>query len=139
MILLDTNVVSELMDDAGSVTVSEWIDAQDPTGLFFSSVSLSEILYGLRTMPHGRRRDALRLSFERFVGDVFPQRVLAFDEAAARVYGDIRGARKEMGRPMANFDGQIAAIAQVHSLKLATRNTRDFEGIGLDLINPFDG
>ncbi|MBI1181468.1 MAG: PIN domain-containing protein [Alphaproteobacteria bacterium] len=138
MILLDTNVVSELMSDRANPAVVAWIDAQQRTDLFVSSIAVAEILYGLRAMPAGRRRDGLSLRFEQFIREVFADRELGFDERAAKAYADIRGARKEMGRPMSNFDGQIAAIAQVHGLAIATRNTRDFEGAGLDLVNPFE-
>ena len=137
MILLDTNVVSELMRSIPSPVVESWFDNQEPTHLFTSSISVAEILYGLRTMPDGRRRDSVSARFEGFLGGAFQQTILSFDEASARAYSNIRGARKEMGRPMSDFDAQIAAIARVNGLAIATRNVRDFEDCGLDLINPF--
>ncbi len=138
MILLDTNVVSELMRRVPAKVVESWFDGQEPTQLFVYSVSVAEILFGLRTMPEGHRRDAMNARFEGFLGSAFQHSILDFDGAAARAYGDIRGARKEMGRPMSNFDAQIAAIARVHRFAVATRNVRDFEDMGLELINPFE-
>ncbi len=90
-------------------------------------------------MPDGRRRRLLSARFEQFVGTAFASRVLSFDEAAARAYGEIRGHRRELGRPMSAFDSQIAAIAKTRDCAVATRNVRDFEDCGLELINPFAG
>ena len=139
MILLDTNVLSELMLMRPHSGVQAWFDVQISSNLHTSTITIAEILYGLRIMPAGQRRDGLRVRFEPFLREMFGHRILGFDEAAARGYGDIMGERKEMGRPMSIPDGQIAAIARANNLALATRNIRDFEGIGLDLINPFDG
>jgi len=85
----------------------------------------------------GKRRLQLRERFERFISQAFAQRVLSFDEAAARAYGDVMGLRKELGRPMSVPDGQIAAVARSRVLAMATRNISDFEECGLDLLNPF--
>ena len=138
MILLDTNIVSELIGSHPSNSVERWVDAHSPARLFTSATTIAEILYGLRIMPDGRRRQTLSTRFEGFAREIFGPRILSFDEAAARAYGEIRGRRKELGRPMSDFDGQIAAIARVNGLALATRNVRDFADIGLDLINPFE-
>ena len=137
MILCDTNVISELIGPQPLPNVETWIDARNIEQLFVPTVSIAEIDYGLSIMPSGRRRRELQDRFEKFLVAVFGRRVLSFDEAAARVYGPIRAHRKEMGRPMSTFDGQIAAIARVNHLALATRNTKDFEDCGLELINPF--
>ncbi|MFN3230921.1 MAG: type II toxin-antitoxin system VapC family toxin [Alphaproteobacteria bacterium] len=138
MILLDTNVVSELMRRVPSKVVESWFDGQEPTQLFVSSISIAEILFGLRTMPEGRKRDAMNARFEGFLRSAFQHSILDFDGSAARAYADIRGARQEMGRPMRNFDAQIAAVARANRLAVATRSIRDFEDVGLELINPFD-
>ncbi len=138
MILLDTNVVSEVMKVAPSASVLRWLDDQSSSAVYVSAVTVGEIEYGLRTLPDGRRRLQLKERFEQFIALAFAQRVLGYEEAAARLYGEIMGLRKELGRPMSVPDGQIAAIARSHGLSIATRNTRDFEECGVDLLNPFD-
>lgn len=138
MILVDTNVVSELLLIKPTPAVSAWFDSEVPDNLITSSITIAEVVYGLRIMAKGRRRDVLRSSFDALVERVFQQRILSFDEDAAYIYADVVGARKEMGRPMSIPDGQIAAIARANHLALATRNVKDFEDCGLELINPFD-
>jgi len=137
MILLDTNVISEIMKVAPSAAVVSWLNAQKPGSIYVSAVTIGEIEFGLRIMAIGGRRTQLQKRFERFVSLAFVRRVLAFDEPSARVYGDIMGLRREMGRPMSVPDGQIAAIARTNGLRLATRNTRDFEDCGVELTDPF--
>lgn len=137
MILLDTNVVSEVMKVTPSSAVLEWLNAQDSESLYLSTVTIGEIEYGLRILPIGKRRLQLKERFEQFISHAFAQRVLAFDEAAARSYGDVMGIREELGRPMSVPDGQIAAIARSSGLAIATRNIRDFEDCSVDLVNPF--
>lgn len=137
MILVDTNVVSEVMRPAPSPSVLAWLNGQDALGLFLSTVSIAEIGYGIRVLPEGKRRRELEDRFERFVAEGFGQRILGFDEPAARIYPAVMARRREMGRPMGLPDGQIAAIARANRCVLATRNIRDFEACGLELINPF--
>ena len=138
MILLDTNIVSEVMKTRPAEAVLTWLNAQKSEFLFISAVTVGEITYGLRILPLGKRRAGLSERFDRFIELAFDQRVLAYDEAAARKYGDLMGERRENGKPMNLADGQIAATARTHGLAVATRNTQDFEGCGLDVINPFD-
>jgi predicted nucleic acid-binding protein len=138
MILLDTNVISEVMKVAPSANVLKWLNDQSSSAVHVSAVTVGEIEYGLRILPDGRRRLQLKEKFEQFIALAFAQRVLGYDEAAARLYGEIMGLRKELGRPMSVPDGQIAAIARCHGLSVATRNTRGFEDCGVDLLNPFD-
>lgn len=137
MILIDTNVISEVMKVSPSLQVLEWLNRQDTNELCVSAITIGEIEYGLRILPDGRRRLELKERFERFISQAFMHRILAFDESAARTYGDVMGIRKELGRPMSAPDGQIAAIARSGGLSIATRNTSDFEECGMDLINPF--
>lgn len=138
MILLDTNVVSEVMRTSPSESVFHWLNQQNIGILFISSITIAEICYGLRVLPTGKRRQQLETRFEAFVAQGFHQRILDFDESAARAYAEIMGICKEKGCPMSLPDGQIAAVAQVNRLTLATRNTRDFVACGIELINPFD-
>ncbi len=137
MILLDTNIVSEVMKPRPTESVVAWLNGQDSENLYISAVTIGEITYGLRILPDGKRRSALRERFERFVALAFDQRVLAYDESAARVYGALMGERKEIGLPLGFPDGQIAAIARLNHLAVATRNVSDFENCGIDVVNPF--
>ena len=138
MILLDTNVVSEVMKARPVETVLAWLNSQESEKLYVSAITIGEITYGLRILPDGKRRSELRERFEQFIGRGFDQRVLAYDESAARLYGELMGDRKELGRPSSVPDGQIAAIARCNSLAVATRNVPDFENCGIDLVNPFE-
>jgi predicted nucleic acid-binding protein len=138
VILLDTNVVSAVMAPAPVASVLHWLDRQDTASLYLSTITIAEIAYGIRVLPAGRRRRELRERFEQFVARGFEQRVLAFDSAAALHYAEVMGHRKELGRPMSVPDGQIAAIARAHRFSVATRNVRDFDECGLDVLNPFE-
>jgi predicted nucleic acid-binding protein len=138
MILLDTNVVSEVMRQKPSDNVLNWLNGCDSTDLLISSITIAEICYGLRILPVGQRRQLLQMRFEQFVSKGFAGNIVDFNESAARAYAEIMAVRKEKGRPMSLPDGQIAAIAQINHLVLATRNITDFEDCGIQLINPFD-
>ena len=137
MIILDTNVVSEMMRDAPAQSVVAWLNDQDASLLFLTAVTVGEIRYGLRALPQGKRRRSLEEGFERILAEAFPGRILAFDEAAAHRYGEIMGRRKEIGRPLAILDGQIASIAWSKGCSVATRNVEDFVECGVEVINPF--
>lgn len=138
MIVLDTNVVSELMKATPEPAVFAWVSRQPPQDLFISTISMAEIWYGIELLPKGKRRDGLWQEAEiTFVRD-FAGRILAFDEHAARMFGSIVAARRTRGRPLGIADGQIAAIAKCHQASLATRDISDFEGCGVQLINPWE-
>lgn len=138
MIVLDTNVVSAVMAPMPVVSVVEWLDRHETANLYLSSITIAEIGYGLRILPDSRRRRTLEERFAEFVARGFEQRILAFDAEAARCYGDVMGHRREIGRPMSTLDGQIAAIARTHRMAVATRNVRDFEDCGFEVLNPFE-
>lgn len=138
MILLDTNVVSEVMKTRPTDVVVAWLNGQDSAKLYVSAITIGEIVYGLRILPDGKRRSGLRERFERFVSVAFDQRVLSYDEPAARIYGELIADRKELGLPMSVPDGQIAAIARLNHLAVATRNVVDFDNCGIEVINPFE-
>ena len=137
MILLDTNVVSELMRQAPERAVEAWVSSQSPGDLFFSAVGEAELRYGASILPAGRRREALVSRLEGVLKEAFGDRVLPFDREAARVYGDLAANRRSSGRHVAPADCQIAAIARSRGLAVATRNTGDFTGMELDLIDPW--
>lgn len=137
MILLDTNIVSAVMAPSPPPEVLNWLGAQQTSDLYLATISIAEIGYGLALLPEGRRRRSLHERFEIFVAQAFEQRILAFDEEAAQLYGEVMGHRKHLGRPLSSLDGQIASIARAHHQMIATRNVRDFEECGIDLVNPF--
>ena len=137
MVLLDTNVVSELMRSAPSAEVLVWVDALPPRELFVTSVTEAEVRTGIAILPDGARRRGLADAAERTLGDLFAGRVLPFDSSAARAYADIAAASRAAGRPISQSDCQIAAIARSRGLALATRNVRDFSETGVEVIDPW--
>ncbi|MFH2006225.1 MAG: type II toxin-antitoxin system VapC family toxin [bacterium] len=116
--------------------VLEWLNGQDTVTLHLSTITIAEISYGLWILPDGKRRRSLVERFERFLTEGFEQRVLGFDLPAARLYGEIMSHRRAAGRPMSALDGQIASIARARGLAVATRNVKDFEECGLEVIDP---
>jgi len=105
--------------------------------VFFTSVGEAEIRYGLAIMPSGRRHAALSKAIEAILEEDFRDRILSFDRAAALAYATIAAERRSVGRPMSQFDCQIAAIARASAAAVATRNTGDFEGCGITVIDPW--
>ena len=128
MIVLDTNVVSELMCDNARPEVLAWLDDRPTRELFVTAVTEAEVRTGITFLPEGRRRWGLGEAAERAFGGLFAGRVLPFDSEAARAYAEIASARHAGGRTSSQADGQIAAIARSRGMAVATRNVRDFEG-----------
>ena len=138
MILLDSNVLSELMAPKPNPAVLTWTSKQRLADvLYIATVTLGEILYGIELLPAGKRRDGLLHEAEAMFREDFAGRILPFDDIAARSFAKIAAARRLRGRHISNSDAQIAAIARVNRAVLATRNTADFEGSGVSLINPW--
>ena len=137
MIVLDTNVVSELMRPSPAPTVEQWVATRPAASLFFSAVGEAELRYGVAILAAGRRRAALASAIEAMLREDFAGRVLPFDSAAARTYAEIAASRRATGRPVAQADAQIAAIARSRGMALATRNVRDFENMGIELLDPW--
>ena len=137
MIVLDTNVVSELMRPSLNPAVESWIANRPAASLFFSAVGEAELRFGLAIMPAGRRRDALASEIEAMLRDDFADRILPFDSGAACAYADIAASRRAIGRPAAEADCQIAAITRSRGMSLATRNVRDFQDMGVNVIDPW--
>ncbi len=137
MIIIDTNIVSEVMRREPLPVVLDWFNSQNSQFLFITTITQAEIGYGLRVLPDGQRRRQLKGRFDSFIDKAFEERVLDFTSAAAIAYADIMGDRKEIGRPMSLLDGQIAGIASANQFAIATRNIKDFEHCGIELINPF--
>ncbi len=139
MILLDTNVVSEAMRPSPNLGVIRWLDAQPELDVWISAVTAAEIQLGISLLPAGRRRTRLLEMAEQMFQEDFSGQCLPFDCDAAREYASIMAERNRQGRPMSVEDVQIASIARVGRMTLATRNIKDFSGIeGLELVNPWD-
>jgi len=139
MIILDTNVVSELMRPAPEPRVLRWFSSQTAEDLHITAVTVAEILYGIELISTSRRRDVVRAGAEKVFGDVFGDRILTFEDRAAHAFSQIASSRQRQGKPMSEFDAQIAAITRVHGATLATRNPYVFEGCGVRLVNPWEG
>ncbi len=137
MIVLDTNVVSEIMKNSPSIHVLTWLDQQPVNQLFITAITVAEISYGINVLPNGKRQQLLESAFHNAVNGAFKHRILFFDDAAAQLYGKLMSHRKALGRPLSVLDGQIAAMTAAKQASLATRNIRDFENCNLELINPF--
>ncbi|MGO9339105.1 MAG: type II toxin-antitoxin system VapC family toxin [Terracidiphilus sp.] len=137
MILLDTNVFSELMSPEPDPRVMVWIDSQDQGELWTCTIVVAEVLSGLDLMPDGRRQFRLRETAEHMFFSLFAGRIFDVDLVAARAYGRVLKIRKSMGRPIDEMDGLIGATALVHGATLATRNISDFEHCGIPLVNPW--
>ena len=137
MIVIDTNVVSELMRMTPEPAVMTWFSGQDSAELYLTAVSEAELRAGAAILPAGRRRDRITAEVDAVVREDFAGRVLPFDSAAAKAYAAIAASRRSMGRPILEADCQIAAIARASDAAVATRNGADFEHCGIALIDPW--
>jgi predicted nucleic acid-binding protein len=138
MIILDTNVVSELMRRTPDRKVVDWVSAQPVATLYTTSITQAEILHGVMLLPSARRRTSIRQAAEAMFTEDFSGRILAFDSEAALFYAEIAAERRRAGHPISHFDAQISAIARSTGAAVATRNVRDFEGCGVEVLNPWD-
>ncbi len=137
MIILDTNVVSELLRPAPAPQVEAWLAAQDGASVYFTAVGEAELRRGVAILPAGRRRTALAAAIDGVLDEDLRDRILPFDRDAARAYAAIAAERRAAGRPISQFDCQIAAIARAHAAAVATRNTGDYDGCGIAVIDPW--
>jgi hypothetical protein len=138
MIVLDTNVISELWKVAPDPRVRAWMDAQMIETLYLSAVTVAELRFGLAMMPAGKRRSIYQDRLEREVLPAFTGRVLPFDLDASRTYADLMAHAKAAGRAIGMADGYIAATAAARGLTVATRDTSPFDAAGLKIINPWE-
>ena len=139
MILLDTNVLSEVVRAEPAPQVLAWMDGLHPTTVYVTSVTQAEMLLGVALLPAGKRRNALSSKVGTLFTTHFSQRCLPFDSSAASHYAQIVSQRQRIGRPISTEDAQIAAIAVSHGYQLATRNVSDFADIEkLHIFNPWD-
>ena len=137
MIILDTNVLSELLRPQPAKQVERWLAAQDGTKIYFTTTGEAELRHGVALLPAGKRRNALTRAIDGLLDEDLRDRILPFDRAAARAYATLAAARRATGRPISQFDCQIAAIAHAREATVATRNTGDYEGCGIELIDPW--
>jgi predicted nucleic acid-binding protein len=137
LIVLDTNIISEIMRAKPEARVIKWLNSQQASKLFLSSITLAEIGYGLYILPDGKRKWNLQQRFDQFIKNAFETQIVDFTQDSAQVYARLMGERKQAGNPMSIPDGQIAAIALANGYTIATRNIKDFNNCGLVLINPF--
>jgi predicted nucleic acid-binding protein len=136
--LLDTNVISELVRPAPDEQVLRWGASRSALDLYLSAITIGEPTRGVTRLPAGQRRDRLARWIDEDLQQQFSERILAFDQRAAVTWGKIMGEADRQGRPRAALDAQIAATAIRHGLSLVTRNTADFDGIGVQVMNPWD-
>jgi predicted nucleic acid-binding protein len=137
MIILDTNVISEILRPEPGESVASWFNSQQRRQLFTTSVTQAEILYGLALLPRGARREKLLAAAQLIFEEELENHVLPFGSEAAGIFAEIGAARRSSGRPISQFDAMIAGIARLHDAKIATRNISDFDDCGIQLINPW--
>ena len=139
MIILDTNVLSAMMRSQPDPAVIAWLDGCPPESIWMTSVTVFEVRFGIELLAVGRRRMDLERAFDRALAEDFQGRVLSFDQAAAQEAVSLAAQRKRQGRPVDIRDTQIAGIALARRAVLATRNTRHFQGLNVNVIDPWEG
>lgn len=137
MTVLDTNVLSALMQAAPDQVVVGWLDRQPPDSIWITSITVFEARFGLALLPTGRRRSQLERAFDRVVAEDLSNRVLGLDEMAAVTAAQLAADRQRGGRPVDLRDTLIAGIAQSRRATIATRNTRHFEGLDVPVVDPW--
>jgi predicted nucleic acid-binding protein len=138
VIVLDTNVVSELMRKAPEVRVVRYVDRFSASDVLVTAVTAAELMYGVALLPDGRRKRELHIKVGGLLTEDFEDQILPFDARAATHYAEIVASRERGGRPISMADAQIAAICRNWSAALATRNVDDFVATGVDAVNPWD-
>jgi predicted nucleic acid-binding protein len=137
VILLDTNVISALMQQEPDPTVMAWLDAQPGESIWTTSVTVFEVRFGLEALESGRRRRRLEEAFDALITEDLDNRVVGFDVVAAASAGNVAATQRRAGRPVEFRDVFIAGMATARKATLATRNTRHFEGLGLTVVDPW--
>jgi toxin FitB len=138
MIILDTNVISELMLPRPNIQIVQWVDSQPGSSLWTTSINIYEIRSGLQSMPAGKKRSTLIPLFERWLAAVVQHRILNFDVDAAQSAADLAAERKIKGRPSEARDTMIAGIVVSSRAVLATRNVKHFDDIASSVVNPWE-
>lgn len=138
MIVVDTNIISELMKPEPHAGMRRWVNAQAYESLYLTSVSWYELLYGLELMPSGKRRGSLGLTLNALRLELFADRILAFDEKAASELSKLMAQARRDGIAISLGDGQIASIALQHGFAVSTRDVAPFEAAGVKVFNPWE-
>lgn len=138
MIVLDTNVASELSKTSPNSAVIAWFAGQDVTDLYLTAINEAELQYGVEILPDSRRRRELAAANDVVIRVMLGDRVLSFDRESARPYGEIRAYRERIGYSIQERDCMIASIARAHGAAVATRDTSGFENCGIEVINPWE-
>ncbi|EFO31272.1 toxin-antitoxin system, toxin component, PIN family [Roseibium sp. TrichSKD4] len=138
MIVVDTNVISELWRISPNASVVAWIDAQAIETLYLSAITVAELRYGIAAMPDGKRRTIFQTRLENEVLAAFSGRILPFDLGASQAYANLMAQARSKGKAIGNADGYIAATAKVHSFMVATRDTAPFEAAEIRTLNPWE-
>ncbi len=137
MIILDTNVLSEVLRPEPDLRVVAWLENFPENSLYTTAITRGEILYGVRLLPEGQRKTQLFLAICAIFDENFADKILSFDSDAADVYANLAAKRRALGMPISQFDAQIAAIAKIKNAVLATRNVRDFVHCDIEIVNPW--
>jgi predicted nucleic acid-binding protein len=137
MIVLDTNVLSEVLRPVPEPSVLRWLASQSRGSLFTTTITRGEVLYGIRLLTDGKRRRGLWDAAQKIFSEDFADQVLSFDSDAADMYAEIAASRRTAGKPISQFDAMIVAMARSRGATLATRNVKDFEDCGVDVIDPW--
>ncbi len=138
MVLLDTNVLSELVRPEPDERVVSWLDSLDAATVATTAITAAELLYGVARLPDGRRKQQLSEAINGLIEEDFDGRIEPFDVTAATYYAALVSNRDTLGRPISVADAQIAAIARKLEATLATRNIDDFKDTGIDLVDPWE-
>jgi hypothetical protein len=138
VIVLDTNVVSELMRKDAAAEVVAWVDRHPGDQVFITAITAAELLYGVTRLPDGRRKQVLAAKVRDLIDEDFEDQVLPFNSDSAHHYAEIVASRERVGKPISMADAQIAAICRQYDLGLGTRNTKDFADTGIRVFNPWD-
>lgn len=137
MVILDTNVISEFMQQKPNNQVAKWVDKVATKSLYTTWINIAEINRGISRLPEGKRQIELRNNFLGFINSAFSDRILAFEQIAAGHYGQLCAMREKQGLNVDPIDLMIVAIAKKYQYKIATRNERDFSDCGIGIINPW--
>lgn len=138
MIILDTNVISELLQHVPNAVVASCIDQHPDDEIYITAITVAELLYGAARLPDGRRKQAFTTKVRKIINEGFEDQILPFDKEAATHYAHIYATRRRAGRPVGMADAQIAAVCRQFSAALVTRNVKDFEHTGVEVVNPWE-
>ncbi len=138
MFVLDTNIISELIRPEPNKNVLIWIDQQPINLLYTSAITKAELYYGVLIQPDGKRREQLSNAIDVILKSGFDGHILSFDTISSEYFAEIATIRRSIGKPISHADAQIAAICRQQQMTLITRNTSDFSGCGIEIINPFE-